>query len=70
MLKLSNFINGEFLPPLKGEYMDVFLPATGAKYADLPDSDSADIDVAVAAAVAAFPAWSTLAPAARSAVCT
>jgi aminomuconate-semialdehyde/2-hydroxymuconate-6-semialdehyde dehydrogenase len=39
-------------------YLDSLDPSTGAPFAQVPDSDAADIDAAVAAASAAFPAWS------------
>ena len=57
-LKLANFIDGRLSPPRHDHWLDVFEPATGAHYADCPDSDAADIDAAVAAATHAFPAWS------------
>jgi len=58
MLRLANFIDGEFVPPHGGAYFDDFEPASGNVIAQIPDSDRADVDAAVAAAKAAFPAWS------------
>src|SRR5215212_8087094 len=55
---LSNFINGEFVPPQSGAYFPDLNPATAEQIAEIPDSDSADVDAAVAAAKSAFPAWS------------
>jgi len=40
-------------------------PATGETYAELPLAGPAEVDAAVAAARAAFPAWRALAPASR-----
>ncbi len=57
-MQLANFIGGEFRPPASGAYFDDINPATGAVIGRIPDSDSADIDAAVAAAKNAFPAWS------------
>ncbi len=57
-LKLANYIDGRLTPPQHDHWLDVFEPATGAHYADCPDSDGADIDTAVAAATRAFPHWS------------
>lgn len=57
-MKLANFINGEFVPPKSGAYFDDFEPASGEVIAQIPDSDRADVDAAVAAAKSAFPAWS------------
>jgi len=56
--KLKNFINGEFLPPISGKYLESFNPATGEVYCLIPDSEKADIDLAVEAAKKAFPVWS------------
>jgi aminomuconate-semialdehyde/2-hydroxymuconate-6-semialdehyde dehydrogenase len=57
---LSNFIGGEFLSARNGRAFDKCSPATGEPALSIPDSDSADIELAVAAANAAFPAWSAL----------
>jgi aminomuconate-semialdehyde/2-hydroxymuconate-6-semialdehyde dehydrogenase len=57
---LANFINGEFAAPSGGDYFDDNAPATGEVIARVPDSDRADVDAAVEAAKAAFPAWSTM----------
>ncbi|MBC7884461.1 MAG: aldehyde dehydrogenase [Saprospiraceae bacterium] len=60
MLKLSNYINGEKVPPLSGLYMDNFEPATGKVYSLIPDSDDQDVAGAVISAQKAFPSWSSL----------
>jgi len=56
--KISNFINGNFEAPKSNKYLDVFEPATGYSYAEVPNSNSQDIDLAVKAAKNAFPLWS------------
>ncbi len=58
MEKLENYISGKLIAPLKGKYIDNYHPATGKVYSLIPDSDSADVQLAVDAAKAAFPAWS------------
>jgi len=58
MQKLSNFIDGQSVPPVSGEYLPNFDPATGREYSLLPDSDERDVQQAVAAAERAFPQWS------------
>uniref|UniRef100_A0A2P2I163 Aldehyde dehydrogenase family 8 member A1-like n=1 Tax=Hirondellea gigas TaxID=1518452 RepID=A0A2P2I163_9CRUS len=58
VLKLQNFINGEFVDC--DEEMESVDPSTGAVNATLPDSGQKEVDAAVAAAVAAYPAWSSL----------
>lgn len=65
-MKLRNYINGEFVPPASGAYLDDIAPATGEVIAQIPDSDARDIDAAVRAANAAFPAWSRAPAAERS----
>ncbi len=45
------------LAPLSGGYFDSVDPAIGLAYAKVPDSDASDLNLAVAAAKKAFPAW-------------
>lgn len=66
MLRLANFIDNQHLPPASGDYLDVFEPATGDLYALAPRSDAADVDLAVAAAQRAFPAWAATPAAERA----
>lgn len=68
MEKIANYINGQWLAPVSGKYLDNINPSTGAVYSLIPDSDGADVQLAVEAAQAAFPAWSTLLPEKRHAV--
>src|SRR5690606_15464267 len=56
--KIENYIDGKFLPPFNGKYLDNINPATGQRYCAIPDSDTADIELAVNAARQAFPLWS------------
>ncbi len=56
-LTLANLIDGRLVPSTDGRQLEVFEPATGGVFAHCPDSGSADIDAAVAAAQRAFPAW-------------
>ncbi|MBP5996174.1 MAG: aldehyde dehydrogenase [Crocinitomicaceae bacterium] len=60
MEKLQNFINGTYVPPKNGQYIDNYEPATGQVYALIPDSDEEDVLDAVAAAEKAFPIWSKM----------
>lgn len=59
MIQLSNYINGQQVPPLSSTWLDNYEPATGQVYSRIPDSDGADVETAYQAARAAFPAWST-----------
>ena len=56
---LQNYINGELLHPVSGEYLNNYQPATGEIYSHIPDSDDRDIELAVEAAKKAFPEWSS-----------
>ena len=58
MTRILNYIGGELVPPAGGAYLPNLEPATGEIYSEVPDSDSRDVDLAVAAAESAFPAWS------------
>ena len=57
-LQVRNFINGEFVEPISGQYLDNVEPATGKPYSQVADSDAHDVDLAVAAAEKAFRDWS------------
>ena len=65
-MQIANFINGEFVPPRSGAYFDDINPATAEIIAAIPDSDERDVNDAVRAAKAAFPAWSRKSTAERS----
>jgi len=60
MQTIQNFINGQYVPPKAGKYIDNFNPATGNLSGKIPDSDIEDIEAAVRAATAAFPAWANM----------
>ena len=57
---LSNFINGDYVNPKSNSYLDVFEPATGQVYCQVPNSNGDDIQLAVNSASDAFPEWSSL----------
>lgn len=58
MISLSNYINGKQLSAISNTWQDVYNPATGKVYAQLPDSQAEDVEEAYKAAAAAFPKWS------------
>lgn len=58
MQYIENYIGGELLKPVSGNYLDNFNPATGEVYSHIPDSDARDVEKAVEAAKSAFPSWS------------
>jgi acyl-CoA reductase-like NAD-dependent aldehyde dehydrogenase len=61
------FIGGEWVPSAARDRSPVVNPATEAIWARVPDGSAADIDAAVTAARAAFPAWRTTSPGDRAA---
>jgi malonate-semialdehyde dehydrogenase (acetylating)/methylmalonate-semialdehyde dehydrogenase len=63
---LSNFIGGRWIRATATEFLDVHNPATGQVIARAPLSSAADVDKAVQAAAAAFPAWSETPPVVRA----
>lgn len=56
--QLSNYIAGELIPPMSGNYIDITNPAIGTVVGQVPDSNTRDIDAAVEAASKAFASWS------------
>ena len=65
-MRLRHFIAGQFRDPAEGRWLEVFDPATGRGFAEVADGNAADVDAAVEAAQAAFPAWSSLPNSERS----
>jgi len=63
---LSNLVDGRACAPLAGRYLDVHEPAVGHVFARCPDSTSADVDAAVAAAQRASAAWAATPAEARA----
>ena len=55
---INNYIGGQWLAPSNGTYFDNINPATGQVIGQIASSDEADVQLAVAAAQAAFPMWS------------
>lgn len=56
---LENYIGGNFIGPLSGQFIDNINPATGEVYGQIPDSNEKDISIAVSSAQKAFENWST-----------
>jgi len=57
---IANFIDGQYQPPLSQQYLDNIEPATGKVYGQIPDSHHDDVELAVAAAKKALPAWQAM----------
>ncbi len=65
---LTHMINGRAVDGTSGRFGEVFNPALGSVSARVPLASVAEVDAAVAAANAAFPAWSETAPIKRARV--
>lgn len=65
-IQIPNFIDGQFVAPVGGRYLDNIEPATGKAYSQVADSDSRDVALAVAAAEKAFASWSRMSATDRS----
>ncbi len=66
MTTRDTYIGGKWCASHGDRRLDVVNPTTGVAIADVPAGSPADVDAAVEAAVAAFPAWSTTEPAERA----
>jgi aldehyde dehydrogenase (NAD+) len=53
----AQLIGGDWVPAANGQTIDVINPATGEVLGRVPRGDAADVDAAVRAAEAAYPAW-------------
>jgi malonate-semialdehyde dehydrogenase (acetylating)/methylmalonate-semialdehyde dehydrogenase len=65
---ITHFINGVKVDTQSGRYADVFNPAMGEPVARVALGTTEEVDVAVRAAEAAFPAWSATPPLTRARV--
>jgi aldehyde dehydrogenase len=66
--KYDNYINGKFVAPVGGQYFDNASPIDGKVFTKAARSGKADIELAIDAAHAAFPAWSKTSVTQRSAL--
>ena len=55
--RYENYIGGEWVKPVKGQYFDNVSPVNGKVFCQIPRSDEADIELALDAAHAAKDAW-------------
>ena len=60
MHRFRHWIDGQARDAAGGRWLDVHDPANAQAYAQVAAGDAADVELAVAAAQAAFPAWSAL----------
>ncbi|HLD66605.1 MAG TPA: aldehyde dehydrogenase family protein [Pseudomonas sp.] len=64
--RYGNYIGGEFVAPVKGQYFTTTSPVNGLPIAEFPRSTAEDIDKALDAAHAAAAAWGTTSAQERS----
>ena len=64
----ENYIGGQWVPPVGGEYFDDICPITGKAFAKVPRSQAADVEKALDAAHAAKTAWGKTSVAERSGI--
>jgi malonate-semialdehyde dehydrogenase (acetylating) / methylmalonate-semialdehyde dehydrogenase len=57
VIRLTNYINGQWADSHVSEWRDVVNPATGETLAQVPLADAAEVNTAIEAAAAAFPEW-------------
>ncbi|MHC0551978.1 acetaldehyde dehydrogenase ExaC [Salinicoccus sp. CNSTN-B1] len=62
----ENFIGGEWVPPVKGDYFENESPVIGEKVSKVPRSTKEDVDKAVEAAHKAHAEWGLTSPTERS----
>ncbi|MBS1653183.1 MAG: aldehyde dehydrogenase [Bacteroidetes bacterium] len=60
MIYIKNYIKGALTEPISKKYFDNYKPSTGEVYAQIPDSDENDVELAYNAASEAFESWSNL----------
>ncbi|CDY77432.1 Aldehyde dehydrogenase [Caballeronia glathei] len=65
MERVMNYIGGRSVEPSTGEYIDKVDPRTNRKQKEVASSGPQDVDMAVAAAAAALPAWRDMRPSGR-----
>jgi len=66
--RYDNYIGGEWVAPVGGEYFENPSPVTGETFCEVARSQAADIELALDAAHAAARAWGATSGAARSLV--
>ena len=64
--RYDNYIGGEWVPPVDGEYMDNITPVTGEVFCQVARGKEADINLAIDAAEKAFETFGKTTPAERA----
>jgi len=64
--RYDNFIGGEYVPPVKGQYFENLTPVTGQPFTEVARGTAEDVERALDAAHGAAPAWGKTSPAERA----
>jgi malonate-semialdehyde dehydrogenase (acetylating)/methylmalonate-semialdehyde dehydrogenase len=67
---LYHYVNGEKIVASGGRFGDIFNPSLGVKSAEVPLASKSEVEAAISAAAAAFPAWAATSVLKRSRVMT
>ena len=57
LIKVSNYVNGQWVDSATNEWIDVVNPATGETIAQTPSSTPDEVKAVIEAAATAYPAW-------------
>ena len=66
--RYGNYVGGEWVTPLSGQYFENVTPVTGKAFCEIPRSNAADIDLALDAAHEAKTAWGKTSAAERAVI--
>jgi aldehyde dehydrogenase len=66
--RYDNYIGGQWVPPVKGQYFENPTPVTGQVFTEVARSTAEDVEVALDAAHAAAPAWGKTSVAERAVI--
>ncbi len=66
--RYGNFIDGKWIPPVKGQYFENVSPVDGKVFCEIPRSTAEDIELALDAAHKARAEWGKVSPAARAVI--
>src|SRR3954468_7023088 len=64
--RYGNYIGGEWVPPVNGQYFENITPITGRVFCEVPRSTAEDVELALDAAHAAKAAWGKASPTQRA----
>ena len=66
--RYENYIDGQWVPPVKGQYFENPTPVTGQVFTEIPRSTAEDVELALDAAHAAAATWTKTSAAERSVI--